>query len=76
MADPGRRRTLVAGTATPGDHEIVLIVLDSLGVIFRTRDGWPAHLTRFVAAKGGVRAESERDRFVANYFASIEHRGG
>ena len=47
----------------------MLIVLDALGVIFRTRDGWSGHLTRFVAAKGGTRAADERDEFVAQYFA-------
>jgi hypothetical protein len=39
----------------------MLIVLDALGVIFRTRDGWSGHLTRFVAAKGCARAVDERD---------------
>ncbi len=47
----------------------MLVVLDALGVIFRTRDDRSGHLSRFVAGKGSDRAVAERDAFVEKYFS-------
>lgn len=46
----------------------VLVVLDAMGVLFRTPDGWSGYLSRFVASLGATRAETERDAFVERYF--------
>ena len=47
----------------------MLIVLDALGVIFRTHDDRSGHLTRFVADKGVIHTEAEQQAFIDRYFA-------
>ena len=47
----------------------MLIVLDALGVLFRTGDHRSGHLTRFVTAKRAIPTEAAKDAFIARYFA-------
>ena len=46
----------------------MIVVLDAMGVMYRTPEGWSGNLSSFVDSLGATRARDKRDEFVSKYY--------